>query len=217
MASRQYTIDIGETPSVTVPADTVDPATNRADLAKAKIRVRYPGEPADVMEVTNWTGNLQNSAEQHRFYRREFCTLAGLSPALGGEAEGSGGESGYARRLGMVPTEAEAGSRQECWDAAFGEVVEVARQLLRVYGGRSDFPAEALVVSTAWPATIPEDAQEASTTATQEHRQGVRSTRSAIERLNPDWDAERVDAEEAAIRQEREEAAAPARVALPGG
>lgn len=216
-ASRYFTIRVGEVPNVSLPADTINPRTGAADIQAAKIRVKYDGETTDTMEIGSWTGNMDNSAEQHRIYREEFRALAGLAPALAGESEGSGGESGFARRLAMVATEAECASRQEAWDAAFRQAVEVGRQLMRVYGKRTDIPDAPIPLSTVWAPIIPEDSSEVSTAVTQEHRDGVRSLRSAVERINPDWDAAQVDAEVTAILDEAAERAALAAPMIPTG
>lgn len=199
VASRQFVIDTSEEPNIQIPQEYLD-ENGEVDWARVKLRIRYEGDGEQPIDISSWTGNLQNSQQQWADYRREFMALTGIAPALFGQVEGTGGESGYARRLGMVPTEAEVGARRRCWEMAFRQAFVVAQAVAGAYGGTRGEPLGS--VSVSWPPAIPAESAEVSLMVTQELREGARSLRSAVERLNPDWTQEQVDAEVAAIESE---------------
>jgi len=218
-AVRQLVIDLSEQPQVVIPAEYVDEA-GRVDWNRVRLRIRYPGESSEDVEIKaiNWSGNLENSAAQWELYRQEFMTLTGIAPAFMGETSKGGGESGYSRRLGMVPTEAEVGFRRRPWEVAFTKIVRVAMMLERAYaqpqrsgvrrlferllGRAGQMPEPVEAVTVTWPPAIPEDSTEISTRTVAEYAGGVRSLESAIELLNPSWQSERRAQELELIRED---------------
>ncbi len=199
VASRQFVIDVSERPMIEVPPEYLDDA-GQIDWEKVALRVKYDGEEGAGAEikVTNWAGHLANSAEQYEIYRREFRSQTGIAAPLLGDTtqDGSGGESGYARRLGMVATEAEVTFRRAAWERGFQDIIAVAQQLQAVFlGGKAVKPVEQLTVG--WQPAIPEDSTEVSNAVVAEAAGGVRSLESAIERLNPDateeWRAQELE------------------------
>ncbi len=219
-AERQLVIDLSEQPQLVIPAEYMD-EQGRVDWNRVRMRIKYPGEEADDVEIKaiNWSGNLENSAAQWEFYRKEFQTLTGIAPPFMGEsAKGGGDESGYARRLGMVPTEAEVGFRRRPWEVAFTKIVRVAMMLERAYaqpqrsgvrrlferllGRAGQMPEPVEAVTVTWPPAIPEDSTEISTRTVAEYAGGVRSLESAIELLNPSWQSARRAQELELIRED---------------
>ena len=163
------------------------------DLTSLWLTVHYGDEEESTpIKINNWTGNLQNSARQWELYDEAFFQLTGLSPALDGKGMGSG-ESGYARRLGMVKTEAAVERRRAAYDNAFRWAIYIAMRLERLAGRPGPAPTRAL--SVVWPAPVPEDPAETSKMVIAEHAAGLRSTDSALRRLNPSWSEEQVVAE----------------------
>lgn len=197
VAVRQLVIDLSEQPQLIVPESFLD-ADGGIDWAKVRLRVRYPGEEGtQEIRAINWSGNLENSGAQWEYYRTEFQALTGIAPALFGVAGGSG-ESGYARRLAMVPTEAEVGARRRPWETAFTRVLRVAMMLERACGDAA--PAPVARITTTWPPAIPDDPAEVSATARAEYQAGVRSLASTVRRLNPEAGDDQLADELAALR-----------------
>ena len=193
---RQLVIDLCEMPFLEVPPEMLDEAGN-FDFNKAKIRIRYGGEPSQTISLVNWTGNLQNSAAQLEHYRQEYRTLTGIAPTLMGDAEAGSrslSESGYSRRLSMVPTEVEVMNRRAPWERAFTELMQVGMWLHQQHASGPE-PMQKL--SAQWPAAIPEDAVTTTTTTVAEMGAGLRSLESAVALLNPDaspqWRQKEVD------------------------
>ncbi len=180
VAARQLVIDLSEQPQVIVPPEYVDERGD-VDWSQVRLRIRYPGEDGVEIKTVNWSGNLENSGAQWEHYRTEFQALTGIAPALLGRVASN--ESGYARRLGLVPTEAEVGARRRGWEPAFTQALHVAMALDAVFGGSPVPPVTR--VATHWPSVIPEDAAEISGVTVAEYRDGVRSLESAVARLNP--------------------------------
>lgn len=152
VAVRQLVIDLSEQPQLIVPPEYLD-AQGDIDWSRVRIRIRHAGEE-DTPEIrtVNWSGNLENSGAQWEFYRQEFRALTGIAPAFFGEATG-GGESGYARRLALVATEAEVGARRRPWETALQAVLLRAMEMERAYGDSPLPPPARLTI--CWPPLIP--------------------------------------------------------------
>lgn len=209
---RLLTIHLGEMPIMNVPIWAIND-DGTIDPAKLMITTREYGEdPKNVVPINlnNWTGNMENSSRQWELNDQEFYALTGLSPAIDGRAA-AGGESGYARRLGLVKTEAAIEARRAGWGNVWNWLGTAAPELAAERGdNRYGAPIEG--ISASWPAAIPEDPGELSERTIAEVSGGLRSERLGIRLLNETFTPEQIDEELAAIDADRTERAA---LALP--
>jgi len=209
---RLLTIHLGEMPIMNVPVWAIND-DGTIDPAKLMVTTREYGEdPKNCVPINlnNWTGNMENSARQWDLNNQEFYALTGLAPAIDGQAQ-AGGESGYARRLGLVKTEAAIEARRAAWGPFWAWLGVAVPELAATrdasrYGGTIDG------ITASWPAAIPEDPDGLSVRTIAEVRGGLRSEKLGIRLLNETFTPEQVDQEKTDIDEDRKERAA---LALP--
>ncbi|MHB9110629.1 MAG: hypothetical protein ACYDCO_26555 [Armatimonadota bacterium] len=209
---RLLTIHLGEMPIMNVPVWAIND-DGTIDPAKLMITTREYGEdPKNCVPINlnNWTGNMENSSKQWELNNQEFYQLTGLAPAIDGQAQ-AGGESGYARRLGLVKTEAAIEARRAAWGPFWAWLGTAVPELAATReAGRYGGPIDGITAS--WPAAIPEDPDGLSTRTIAEVRGGLRSEKLGIRLLNETFTPEQVEQEQADIAEDRRERAA---LALP--
>jgi hypothetical protein len=155
-AIRQLVIDMSEQPLLVVPSEYLD-EDGKLDMRLVRLRTKEDGEEADEIQVTNWTGNLENSKEQVSLYREEFHFITGLSPTMAGLLD-SQARSGLARRLGMVSTEAEITSRRHQWNRAYKQLIRLCIMLENTYGTQKLDLDNTL--SILWPEALPQETSD---------------------------------------------------------
>lgn len=199
---RQLVIDLGEQPTLVVPPEFMD-ENGLVDWNKVRLRVAYAGEETDAeIKVTNWSGNLENSDKQWTLYRDEFRALTGITPAVFGALD-SEARSGKARRLGLIPTEAEANSKISTWVAGIKTLVNLTIMIHNEYSKTKFNPTKD--ISVKWCEILPEDSYEKASMNVQEVTAGIRSTESGVSNspYNAGKTAEWISKEVAIIEKEK--------------
>lgn len=163
-------------------------------------------EEAFTLSLAGNNFNMDNIKEYIEGLDRAYYQLTGISPAIDGISLGGSGESGYARRLGMVGTECGVEARRKSWDAFWVWCSRATPQLMRTQKVNS-YDHTTKTVSAAWDEAIPPDTEAQSQDTERAHRGGYMSTYTAIARTNPDWSEDQINAEIARIENERQEAA----------
>jgi hypothetical protein len=181
MAGRALVCYITETPVFDIPAEFLD-GQNKLDLNKYKFRVRQAGGMDDSAEIklTNWTGNLENSTAQMNYYIDFIFQLTGISPAMAGLLD-SEARSGLARRMGMIPTEAEITSRRHQWNKGFNDIIRKACLLQNAFGVSNVTPAE--FTYTTWQSALPGEDTSIQNMLLTEFNNGLRSLDSTMRLL----------------------------------
>lgn len=197
---RLLAIRINEMPALNVPVSFLN-ADGTLDLTKIMVTTREFGEdPKDTLPINlnNWTGNLENSSRQWELNNEEFYALTGLSPAIDGKAAGAG-ESGYARRLGLIKTEAAIESRRRQHSPFFPWLGIAVPELARTQGNTAyGEPIED--INETWPAAIPEDPNEVTDRTTTRFQAGGLSLEEYVRQNEPDMSPDEVAAEVARIQ-----------------
>jgi len=112
----------------------------------------------------------------------------------------AGGDSGYARRLGLLKPDAAARRGQETAIPYTEWLIRTGMQMLQVFGHSAVPPIE--TANVQFPACIPDDPLEVIQQCSTARKDGVMSRRTYIESIHPDWDPARVDEEEDALDEE---------------
>lgn len=196
---RDIAIVINEMPAMNVPAHCLNP-DGTLDLGKIWVTMTDPGaDPKDQIPINfnNWTGNLNESARQWELNDAAFYALSGLSPAIDGKADGSAGESGYARMLGMVKPSSAIEMRRLHWEPVFDWLTRAVPQLAALQG-QANYGAPLEGVTLRWPSAIPED-PDALTNRLQAGLGRWISRKTAISLTHEEWTPAQVEEEERQI------------------
>jgi hypothetical protein len=212
-SQRDLAILINEMPALNVPVEYLN-QDGTLDLSKVFVYVRELGEgdddtPRVPINFNSWTGNLHESERQWEFNNETFYQLTGLCPALDGKAIGSAGESGYARRLGLIKTECAVEERRTPWDAMFDWFGRAAPQYCVAVKEPDLYHGPIEGIEKTWPDAIPDD-QDANTVNIQAGFSKWISRRQAIIMQHPEWQLtpELIDEEEACLQTEADQARA---------
>lgn len=197
-------------PQLDVPPEMLD-ANGNVDLARMLVTIKDGDFPESSSAITaKLVGNdfnLANAEKLEQSLNEDFYRLTGISPALDGFASGSGGDSGYARRLGMIKTDAAIESRRRAWDG-FWNWLGTAVPECAAYNKDTSWGAPIDGISATWTAPIPPDTDAESQSIERGVRASYISRESAIRRVNPDWTEQQVIDEIARIADEIREATA---------
>jgi len=195
VAVRQLIIDMSERPLMKIPETwltTDSEGKQTLDWDKVRMRTSIEGEPTgEELQITQWTGNLENSDKQWKFYREELYSLTGISPIMTGASDAEG-RSGLARRLTMVSSEAEITARRHQWSKGYKDIVSLALEMQNVYG-RTNYDIT-IPVEIQWASALPMESAELTATVIQEYGSGLRSVESSVRNLplNEDMSEEMV-------------------------
>lgn len=210
ITQRQIAVILSTMPQLNVPLSAAN-ADGTIDLSKFLVTYRDYGESAEdkliTVSLAGNSFNLENSERQYEYFREAYYELTGIAPAIDGMINGDGGgESGYARRLGMVKTECAVESRRRAWDGfptwlgrAVPQLAQALPEPVKTYG----LPVQE-VVST-WGPAIPPDPDADSQRTERGVRGGWISQETAIRTEHPDWSEQQIAEEQARIQQEAEE------------
>jgi len=205
---RDIAIVINEMPALNVPAHCLNP-DGTLDLGKIWVTMSDPGEdPKNTIPINfnNWTGNLNESAKQWELNDAAFYALSGLSPAIDGKAVGGGGESGYARMLGLIKPTSAIEMRRLHWDPVFEWMMRAVPQIDQSLG-KGKYGDSINDIAIMWPTVIPEDPDTLTTRIGQGFQKWV-SRKTAVTISNPTWSPDQVDSELKQLNDELDEASA---------
>lgn len=211
-AMTTYTIAVvmSTMPQLKVPARYCN-ADGSVDISEMMISIYDERQPEEDLMTMSLAGNDFNLENVDRYISRlegTYYQLTGFSAALDGQAAGSG-DSGYARRLGMIKTEAAVDMKRRAWDGFWPWIGIAAPELaIAVKAKNAKRYTLAQEAAATWDPAIPPDADAESQRIERATRGGWMSLRSAIRRENPDWTEAQIEEEIAAIGEERSALAA---------
>lgn len=200
-AQRALVVALTGLPHFTVPRRLLGP-DGSLDLRNIWIQVEYEGEEPTPITITNWDGNLQQTAQQLEELNKAFMHCSILSPAVDGQVAGVGGESGYARRLSMVKLEAGVWRRRANYEPAFEWLIRTSQELRRArgVGGRTRPEVDLEIL---WSPPIPEDPEGASRSIESLIRVGAMSIEAGVRRANPTESDAWIKGEVARIKEDQ--------------
>ncbi len=199
---RDIAIVINEMPAMNVPAHCLNP-DGTLDLGKIWVTMTDPGaDPKDQIPINfnNWSGNLNESARQWELNDAAFYALTGLSPAIDGKSDGSAGESGYARMLGMVKPASAIEMRRLHWEPVFDWLTQAVPQLAQA-AGMNLYGEPFMGLTVRWPSAIPEDPDSLTQRLSLGFGKWI-SRETAISETHEEWTPEQVQEEEVRLDEE---------------
>ena len=155
-------------------------------------------------EILTWDAQMGATFTQIETLLSQLYVMAELSPAAFGETKSGLAESGSALKRLMLPTLAKVNRLRLRLRPKLIEVLKTTAEL-EVASRMSG--AQALTnVSLEWKSALPVDPVEAAQVEATRHSAKATSIRGSLSRLDPDASEEDIDAEEARIKSEMEEA-----------